>query len=125
MIYRIHLFFKRKIKKTVTTPKVQLRLSILLRYAYLLDDDLPLQAVYDFLLLFRGRFRIDIQRCLNILMPYDFLDHLDIGLVLTEPCTECMTQVMRRKTGDEFRLTLFCLCTLFFHIIISVFSLLY
>ena len=33
-------------------------------------------------------------------MPHDLLDHLDIGLVLTESYAENMTQVMRRKTGD-------------------------
>jgi len=50
-ICQLHLSKK---EKTVTTPDVQLRLSLLLHYISLFDYDLPLQAVDDFLFLFRS-----------------------------------------------------------------------
>lgn len=56
--------------------------------------NLSVQICHYFLLLFLSTVCIDIHGCLNIRMPHDGLDYLQIEFILTQSCTESITYVM-------------------------------
>ena len=48
-----------------------------------------------FLFFLLCRLCIDIHSGLDILMPHDRLDNLQVGFSFTKPCTECVSQTVR------------------------------
>lgn len=55
-------------------------------------------------------FRVDIHCGLDIAMPHNGLDHLEIGLVLTKPRAERMPQNVTGKAGQKKRFPFFFCC---------------
>lgn len=82
-----------------------------------LKDIVVVQIIkYFFLLLFRN-LCVDIQRCLNVLMSHDRLDHLYIGLILTEPGTKCVACNVAAKPRYHNRIPVL---TLGFNLFLSI-----
>lgn len=61
------------------------------------DSDLAFEPGKGFQLLFFCRLIVDIHCCLDVAVSHDFLDDLDVRLVLTEARTKGMPQVMDGK----------------------------
>ena len=55
------------------------------------DENIVLNVLDHFLLFILGTVRVDIHRCLNILVSHDRLDYLKVRLILTKPCAESMS----------------------------------
>ena len=63
--------------------------------------NLSIKIGHDLLLLLGSRIRVNIHRGRDIRVPHDRLDHLEVRLVLTEPCTESMPELMSRELRDQ------------------------
>ena len=69
------------------------------------------EPVYNFFLL--GRLGINVHRGLNVFMPHDRLDDLQVGLFFAKPCAERVPQMMCRKVRQQNRFAMLLLCFCF------------
>ena len=72
-----------------------------------------------FLFFLLCRFCIDIHSGLNILMPHDRLDNLQVGFSFTKPCAKSMSQIVCRKVRSQHRLSMLFSCFYFFRRIVG------
>lgn len=77
------------------------------------------QSFKRFLFFLFGCFGINVHRSLDVFMPHNRLDNLQVGLFFAKPCTECVTQIVCRKVWKQNRITvLFLWCPFFARIVI-------
>lgn len=77
------------------------------------------QSFKRFLFFLFGCFGINVHRSLDVFMPHNRLDNLQVGLFFAKPCTECVTQIVCRKVWKQNRITvLFLWCHFFARIVI-------
>lgn len=77
------------------------------------------QSFKRFLFFLFGCFGINVHRSLDVFMPHNRLDNLQVGLFFAKPCTECVTQIVCRKVWKQNRITvLFLWCRFFARIVI-------
>lgn len=69
------------------------------------------EPVYNFFLL--GRLGINVHRGLNVFMPHDRLDDLQVSLFFAKPCAERVPQMMCRKVRQQNRFAMLLLCFCF------------
>ena len=78
-----------------------------------------LQPIVQTILVFLfGCFGINVHRSLDVFMPHNRLDNLQVGLFFAKPCTECVTQIVCRKVWKQNRITVLFLWCHFFALIV-------